>query len=60
MYLNYKKSFEILAEKEFLKQIFSIMKDIKKNNNELIELLNDMEIYINNYIAEKVNENTLV
>ena len=58
--LNYKKSFEILAEKEFLKQIFSIMKDIKKNNNELIELLNDMEIYINNYIAEKVNENTLI
>ena len=58
--LNYKRSFEILAEKEFLKQIFSIMIDIKKNNNELIELLNDMEIYINNYIGEKVNKNTLV
>lgn len=58
--LNYKRSFEILAEKEFLKQIFSIMKDIKKDNNELIGLLNDMEIYINNYIGEKVNKDTLV
>lgn len=50
--LNYKKSFEILEEKQYLESIFSRMREIKSYDKSIMELLDKMYAYITNYIKE--------
>ena len=51
--LNYKKTFEILHEEKYINKIFNRMKEIKKENTDIVKILEDMEKYINRYIENK-------
>lgn len=53
--LYYKKSFELVKEEKFFDIIFESMKEKKKHNDDLNIILDDMKLFIDKYLENKIN-----
>lgn len=53
--VNFKESFNILKDRDYMSIILSNMKEIKKENAEVVNVLDNMNDHINSYIVNKIN-----